>query len=39
MPAVCYLAAWRKALRHLFVVPVASLTGAALALLYGGVAS
>jgi len=26
-------------LRHLFLVPVASLTGAALALLYGGVAS
>ena len=22
MPAVCYLAAWRKSLRHLFVLPV-----------------
>jgi hypothetical protein len=25
MPAVCYLAAWRKPLRHLFAVPVVSL--------------
>jgi hypothetical protein len=37
MPAVCFLAAWRKPLRHLFFLPVASLTGAALALLFGGV--
>jgi hypothetical protein len=39
MPAVCSLAAWWKPLRHLFVVPVASLVGAALALLLGGVAA
>ncbi|MEX0777828.1 MAG: hypothetical protein WD042_19170 [Phycisphaeraceae bacterium] len=25
MPAVCYLAAWKKPLRHLFFIPVASL--------------
>jgi hypothetical protein len=25
MPLVCYLAAWKKSLRHLFIVPVASL--------------
>lgn len=30
MPAVCYLAAWRKPLRHLFFLPVLSLLGAAL---------
>ena len=29
MPAVCFLAAWRKPLRHLFCVPVLSLVGAA----------
>jgi hypothetical protein len=28
MPAVCFLAAWRKPLRHLFVIPVVSLVGA-----------
>lgn len=27
MPLVCYLAAWRKPLRHLFAVPVLTLTG------------
>ena len=27
MPSVCYLAAWRKPFRHLFFVPVLSLTG------------
>jgi len=27
MPAVCYLAAWRKPLRHLFFIPVSSLLG------------
>ncbi len=27
MPVVCYLAAWRKSLRNLFVVPVLSLIG------------
>jgi len=29
MPLVCYLAAWKKALRHLFPLPVLSLLGAA----------
>ena len=29
MPSVCALAAWRKPLRHLFALPVASLSGAA----------
>jgi hypothetical protein len=29
MPAVCFLSAWRKPLRHLFFVPVLSLVGAA----------
>jgi hypothetical protein len=29
MPAVCFLAAWRKPLRHLFLIPVLSLIGAA----------
>jgi hypothetical protein len=29
MPAVCFLAAWRKPLRHLFFIPVLSLTGGA----------
>jgi hypothetical protein len=29
MPTVCWLAAWRKPLRHLFALPVASLTAAA----------
>lgn len=28
MPAVCFLSAWRKPCRHLFVVPVVSLFGA-----------
>jgi hypothetical protein len=28
MPAVCFLAAWRKPLRRLFVIPVVSLGGA-----------
>jgi hypothetical protein len=27
MPAVCYLAAWRKPFRHLFFIPVLSLLG------------
>jgi hypothetical protein len=39
MPAVCFLAAWRKPLRHLFFLPAASLIGAVFALLYGGVAA
>jgi hypothetical protein len=33
MPAVCYLAAWRKPLRHLFFIPVVSLIGGAAATL------
>jgi len=28
MPLVCFLSAWRKPLRHLFPVPVASIAGA-----------
>jgi hypothetical protein len=28
MPGVCFLAAWRKPLRHLFFIPVVSLVGA-----------
>jgi hypothetical protein len=36
MPLVCYLAAWRKPLRHLFALPVLSLLGAAAAFLAGG---
>lgn len=37
MPACCYLAAWRKPLRHLFPIPVlAALTGV-LAVVFGGV--
>jgi hypothetical protein len=36
MPVCCYLAAWRKPLRHLFPIPVlAALTGV-LAILWGG---
>ncbi len=27
MPAVCFLAAWRKPMRHLFFIPVVSLIG------------
>jgi hypothetical protein len=34
MPLVCYLAAWRQPLRHLFVVPV-TLTAAGVALVVG----
>jgi hypothetical protein len=33
MPSVCFLSAWRKPLRHLFFIPVASLIGAVLAVL------
>lgn len=36
MPAICYLAAWRKPLRHLFFLPVLSLLGAASAFIGGG---
>ena len=35
MPAVCFLSAWRKPLRHLFVLPVVSLFGAAVSVLVG----
>ncbi|HEX6007726.1 MAG TPA: hypothetical protein VFY80_07170 [Burkholderiales bacterium] len=35
MPLVCYLAAWKKPLRHLFPVPVLSLLGAVAALIGG----
>jgi hypothetical protein len=35
MPLVCYLAAWRKTLGHLFPVPVLFLLGAALAFIVG----
>lgn len=36
MPMVCYLAAWRKRLRHLFFLPVLSLLGAASLFISGG---
>lgn len=36
MPLVCYLAAWRKPLRHLFALPVLSLLGAAIAFVTAG---
>jgi len=36
MPTVCYAAAWRDPLRHLFFVPVVSLMGGVAALLAGG---
>lgn len=36
MPLVCYLAAWRKPLRHFFALPVLSLLGAALAFITRG---
>ena len=35
MPVVCFLAAWRKPLRHLFALPVASLILAVLFTLLG----
>ena len=39
MPTVCYLAAWRKPLRHLFFLPVLSLLGAASTLIATGALS
>ncbi len=39
MPAVCYLAAWRKGFRHLFFIPVVSLLSAAGLVVYQGVLS
>ncbi|HVT80199.1 MAG TPA: hypothetical protein VHM90_06035 [Phycisphaerae bacterium] len=35
MPLVCFLSAWRMPLRHLFVIPVASLLGAAACVVLG----
>jgi len=35
MPGVCFLAAWRKPLRHLFVVPVVCVTAGIVGLLVG----
>lgn len=37
MPAVCFLSAWRKPFRHLFVIPVASLIMATADFLLRGV--
>jgi hypothetical protein len=37
MPAVCFLSAWRKALRRLFFIPVASLIVAAADFLLRGI--
>jgi hypothetical protein len=34
MPLVCFLSAWRDGLRHLFPIPVASLIGAGLSLIF-----
>lgn len=36
MPLCCFLCAWRKPFRHLFPVPVLSITVAILAILIGG---
>lgn len=36
MPLVCFLSAWRDGLRHLFPIPVASLIGAGLSLIFQG---
>lgn len=36
MPVVCFLAAWRMHLRHLFVVPVIALMAAVILVLVGG---
>jgi hypothetical protein len=35
MPAVCFLSAWRKPTRHLFPIPVVSVTLGVLAILIG----
>ncbi len=35
MPAVCFLSAWRKPMRHLFPIPVVSVTAGILAILIG----
>ena len=36
MPLCCFLSAWRKPLRHLFPIPVISITTGLLAILIGG---
>jgi hypothetical protein len=36
MPLCCFLSAWRKPLRHLFPIPVLSVTTGLLAILMGG---
>jgi hypothetical protein len=36
MPLCCFLSAWRKPLRHLFPIPVLSVTAGILAILIGG---
>ncbi len=36
MPLVCFLSAWREGFRHLFFIPVLSLTLGILCLLLGG---
>jgi hypothetical protein len=36
MPLCCFLSAWRKPLRHLFPIPVLSITTGILAILIGG---
>ena len=36
MPPCCFLSAWRKPLRHLFPIPVLSVTTGLLAILIGG---
>ena len=36
MPLVCFMAAWRKGLRHLFPLPVLALVAAVVLVLFGG---
>jgi hypothetical protein len=36
MPLCCFLSAWRKPLRHLFPIPVLSITTGLLAIIIGG---
>jgi hypothetical protein len=36
MPVCCFLSAWRKPMRHLFPVPVVSVTAGILSILIGG---
>jgi hypothetical protein len=36
MPLCCFLSAWRKPMRHLFPIPVLSVTTGLLAILIGG---